>query len=266
MVMIADEMAYRALAYLAAATHGGGTLNAEDLEAYLSAPEKLKPRYQSLLTENVYGSIASMADAIGRGKQISPGETWANYLVRVRWAVADKRSMRLTELGRNILRHMERPVLDVDGDDPIAVIIDPKDPFAHIRVFELIASRGGGMLVDPYLGTKELLDVLSIPSVKRVLMGSKKKKEHTLMTKALGVADDPPEVRWVPQEELHDRFFIPGSGDVLAFGSSLNTLTKRPGVVIPFGDPALTEAIRTAYGALWDGGTELLPDAEDAAT
>lgn len=263
--MIADEMAHRALAYLAAATHAGGILSADDLEAYLSAPEKFKPQYQSLFTESIYGSIASMADAIGRGKQVSPGETWGDYLVRVRWAVADKRSMRLTEVGRNILRHTERPVMDVNGDDPIAVIIDPKDPFAHIRVFELIASHGGGMLVDPYLGAKELIDVLSIPSVRRVLTGSKKKKEHALMTKALGVANDPPEVRWVPQEELHDRFFIPGSGNVLTFGSSLNTLTKRPGVVIPFGDPTLTGAIRTAYGALWDMGIELAPDAEDAA-
>ncbi|MGG7462814.1 hypothetical protein [Plantibacter sp. YIM 135347] len=263
-MMIADEIAHRALAYLAAATHGGGTLSAEDPEAYLSAPEKFKRRYESLLTENIYVSIASMADAIGRGKQISPGETWGNYLLRVRWAVADKCSMRLTELGRNILRHMERPVLDVDGDDPIAVIIDPKDAFAHIRVFELIASHGGGMVVHPYLGTKELLDVLSAPSVKRVPMGSNKVKRHTLMTKALGVANDPPEVRWVSQAELHDRFFIPGSDDVLTFGSSLNTLTRRPGVVIPFGDPALTEAIRSAYGALWDRGTELVPDAENA--
>ena len=258
-VILADEMTHRALAYIAAGTRGGGTLSAEDLEAYMHAPDRLKPRYQNLFTASVAETIASVADAFGTGSQISPGETWRDYLVRVRWAAGDVDAIRLTDLGRRILQELERPTVDLDDDNPIAVIIHPEDPFAYIRVFELIASQGGGMFVDPYIGTKELMDILSIPSVKQILTGSRKIKEHTLMAKALGIVAEPPEVRWVPQAELHDRFFIPSSGDLLAFGSSLNTIAKRPGVVIPFGDPTLTAATRAAYAALWKKGTHLAP-------
>jgi hypothetical protein len=258
-VMIADEKAHLALTYIAAATRGGGVLTVAALEVFATAPGKADARYENVMSARMSASFVSIADAFGRGELISGAERWADYLVRLSWAKVEGDSIRLTVLGKSVLQDLERPKVDVDSDNPISVIIDPKDPFAHIRVFELISSQSGGTLVDPYIGAKELIDVLSISSVSMVLTGDKKKGEHALMAKALSIAEEPPEVRFLPQVALHDRFFIPDMGDVISFGSSLNTLAKRPGVVMPLGDPAASKAIREVYGSLWKGAVQIVP-------
>ncbi|WP_447522229.1 hypothetical protein [Salinibacterium sp. NYA9b] len=256
---IADEKTHIALSYIAAATRGGGVLTALALEEFANSPNKARARYESLLAASLAGSIASMADAFGRGELIAEAETWAHYFVRLSWVIVDGDSIRLSSLGKAVLHELERPIVDVDSEEPISVIIDPKDSFAYIRVFELISSHGGGVFVDPYLGTKELLEVLNLSSVNRLLIGDQKKKDHSLMAMALGKAANPPEVRFLSQKLLHDRFFIPDMGDVISFGSSLNTLVKRPGVVVPIKDPAASMAMREVYESFWQKAEKIVP-------
>gem|GEM_PF-1504904 len=260
---IADESTHRALAYVAAATRSGGSLTVDQLDAYVMAPDRAGPKYSSTDFVSSMAVLASMADVFGRGRQVAPAELPSQHLARLEWAKVEDSQIRLTDLGQTILRGLDRPVVDLDTDAPVAVIINPEDPFAHIRVFDLIASREGGLLVDPYIGAKELLDVFAIPTVRRVLTGSRKNAEHALMQRALSIATDPPEVRWISQEHLHDRFFIPDSGDVIFFGSSLNTLARRPGVVAPLPDPAASAAVKSAYTALWNEATKLPPAKRD---
>lgn len=257
--MIADQRTHRVLAYIDSITRSGGTLSPDELEGYALSPDRVPPSYR-----DVYSLTMAMDDSLRRVRVPNTGESAYQYLSRLGW-IDSVDGIRLTELGRLVLRELNRPKVDVDSNDPITVVIDPEDPFAHVRIFELISTSTGGLLIDPHLESKQLRDVVGIESVSRVLIGDSKRSQFEMMRMTLAAAEDAPEVRWLPRAKLHDRFFIPDTGDVLSFGSSLNSITKRPGVVIPIADRAAAGAIRTVYEKLWLASESLVPDNAEAS-
>lgn len=209
----------------------------------------------------VVKSFAEMVEVIGgRSELVRPEEKTSAYLARLGWADITDGAISATPLGSAVLQALNSPVVDVSNEDPITVVIDPQDALAYSRVFGLIVSREPGLIVDPYLGLPEFFEVAELATVTRVLMSDRNiKQTRPVIAKALGAIEGRLEVRYVPAKLLHDRFFIPDQGDVLVFGSSLNSIARRPGVVTPLSDPAASGAIRSAYSELWRDATAIEP-------
>ncbi|MBH0010127.1 hypothetical protein [Salinibacterium sp. SWN1162] len=254
--MIADETTHRVLAYVEAVTGTGALLSSAALESYANGPDRRQVEYRHLFEDDFYGSDGSFR------KRAVPdtGESAGSYFGRVGWMVLDPElGMLLTALGRSVLRSLNRPKVDVDSNEPITVVISPDDPFAHVRILESISGSSGGMLVDPFLDSAALRDVLGFSTVTRILTGTKMSDQHEIMKLSLGAIPSPPIVKRLPQKKLHDRYFIPDSGHVLSFGSSLNSIRTRPGIIVPIHDPVGASAVRDAYEQLWRSGELLEP-------
>lgn len=254
---LADQDTHLALTYLAAATRNGARLTSEQLETFVGQPRRRAAAYSSPLSRSLAESLAPIMEAYrGSSTQTRAAESMTEYLTRLNWVLSNDDGIVLSILGRAILQDLDRPTIDPANEDPLTVVIDPQDPLAYVRVFEMLTSQPEGLLVDPYLAPLQFFDLLSVPGVRRILISDHDiKTKREVLSKALAVATDPPELRYLKVGELHDRFFIPDSGPVLVFGSSLNSITKRPGVVTPLSDGAASVAIRRAYGDLWTRAT-----------
>lgn len=223
-------------------------------DAYAFNPDPRKARYRHYsdwAEEDLYNSEQELVYA---------AEKVSAYLDRVGWADVEADSISPTALGIAVLQALNAPTVDVSSEAPLTVVIDPADPLAYAKVFGLIVSRDAGLLIDPYLQMPEFYELLEIPAITRILMSNKSiATKRPVVAKALAATDGRVEVRYVEEKLLHDRFFIPDAGDVLVFGSSLNSLTRRPGVVTPLADAAASGAIRDAYKKLWVAGTPIEP-------
>lgn len=235
----------------------------------MEGPSRRRPTYKHPGLDGMFSGLEAFGKAVsnayGSSYLLEPGETWAEYFLRVKWAVGDSSAMMITQLGRTVLTDLGREQVSMDSDEPLHVLIEPEDPFAYIRVFASIASHRDGLLVDPYLEVEQVLDVLKVPSIRRILTGSSKQRMHPLMAMALGRLEGPPELRWADASRLHDRFFLPDAGGMLMLGSSLNSIAKRPGIVVQIKDAAAVDAVRTAYLEIWEAATVIEPDANESA-
>lgn len=266
---IADETTHQSLAYVAAATRLGGVLSSEQLDEYSNQPTPMPARYRTtggfaqIFAEATRDTLSSLQ---GLRTLVAHEEPMSDFLSRLQWIsrTDDGNTVRLTALGKAILAELDNPKIDVSSDSPISVIIDPDDPLAYARIFDLVASSDGGLLVDPYLRFNEIAELLLIPTVTKILTSTHRRKEIAALTSmALSAVAQPPEVRTASSADIHDRFFIPDSGDVLIFGSSLNSIAKRPGVVTPITDVNASAAIRQAYSAIWDKSEPIEPRTPD---
>lgn len=264
---LADEDTHLALMYVAAATRNGGRLSAAQLEAYIAAPERGRAKYANSMLNSLSKQIAAGLGGVLASEKIRDGETMTAFLSRISWLdSSDMDAIRLSGLGKAILAELNNPKIDISSDSPISVVINPTDPFAYVRVFELISTQSSGLIIDPYFGFSELTDISDIQVVRRVLMSDHDlKTKRPIFERALGLLPDPPEVRYLPLKDLHDRFFIADVGDVLVFGSSLNSISKRPGVVTPIADETASGAIRNSYEQLWLTASQILPNTSTLA-
>lgn len=248
-VELVDKITHSTLAYLAAVNHTGAALTLEQLESFATAPSRKRPIMEYEIDYEDWATEIAV-----------PGETTTQYLLRVSWIDASNDQVTLTPLGRAVLSHAERPPLVDASDGPLTVSIDPRDPLAYERIFGLINAAGPGMLVDPYLSFEGLADLATISMVTRALTSNRDDKRRlNLLGRVLGVAAASPEVRTVAPAKIHDRFFIPDHGTVYVLGSSLNSISKRPGVLVPIADEVAAGAIRGTYEEIWEGGVTL-PD------
>lgn len=256
-MQIADDETHRSLTYLVAATRRGMKLTTDAFNAYVAAPDRGRPQYRRTLMDQ---AIASWEDAVGR-QQVMPGELPSRHLVRLSWASnPEPEYIAPTPLGLAVLQELNRPTVDVSDDDPISVIIDPTDRLAYARIFDLIVSQSDGMIVDPYLRTPEFFELSQLPTVTRVLLSDHEiASMRPVVSNALASIERTIAVRFLPRNDLHDRYFIPDDGDVVVFGSSLNSITKRPGVVTTIKDGVASGAIREAYGSMWSRAEEIAP-------
>ena len=262
LMQIANNETHRALAYLVATGRYGKPITVDLFDAYAHAPDPADAEYRTTgsLAYLMNQSLASFAAFNGMQELVHPAEKASAYLERVGWAEIVSGSIFPTALGSAVLQALNAPTVDVSNEDPITVVIDPDDPLAYAKVFGLIVSQDTGLLVDPYLGISQLFELLEVQAVTRILMSDKDLRvKRPVIAKALAAVEGRVKVRYIGEKQLHDRFFIPDTGDVLVFGSSLNSLTRRPGVVTPLADSTASSAIRDAYGKLWISGTAIAP-------
>lgn len=242
------------LTYVDVLNRAGVTLTDASLDAYGQSPHLVEP-------VTTYG-IAAMMQQMSRlgfnsASETIPGETMSGYLRRVVWLEGSGSDCRLSAMGRAVLNHANRPVADSE-EASVSVVIDPEDPLAYLRIFDLINEHDGGLLVDPYLKLPGLSDLLEISTVTRVLTAVEG-RNAAIFSRAIAATGSPLEARSVPQVRLHDRFFI-ATEAVYVLGSSLNSITKRPGVVTPISDTNAVTAISSTYEALWSEGVPLVVD------
>lgn len=254
-----------ALAYIDAVSRGGVHLEVGQLEAFLKEPQR--KRSVSTHPGMLSAAEAMMRSIQGLGLITQPGETTTQFLERVGWVTVAENRVKLTAIGQAMLSFAERPVPDAGADEPMVVTLNPADALSYLKVFDLMARHDGGMLVDPYLDFERLHDLMSISGVTRVLTSDRtEKKRLELMAHLLAtVPDSQLEVRTVDRAVLHDRFFFPDEGPVYVLGTSLNSISKRPGVLVPIADDGAARAMREVYENHWSAAAVLTPagDAQD---
>lgn len=249
---LVDERLHAVLTYVDVMDRAGVALDAVQLDAFGACPKPVPGRRRGL-------RLMSLDDALG---PLTAGESTVEYLTRVCWISGGPDRIVLTALGRAVLAHANRPAVSGEDTGPLTVAIDPDDPLAYLHVFDVLSTAGSGLLVDPYLRYKELGDLSELAQVTRVLTSDRVDRDGKrleLLARALGVLQSPVEVRTAPETRLHDRFFISDTEAVYALGSSLNSITARPGVITPIQDPTATSAVREIYGQLWAEATPLSP-------
>lgn len=258
---LVSEDVHRTLTYLAAVGRKGAQLSIGQLQKFAASPQPFPARTRNVLADYAARSLTAFFE------QAQPGETTTAFLQRVEWIELSSGSVRLTQLGVAVLEHADRPALVDPADEPMSVTIDPDDPLAYARIFHLLAGHGPGLLVDPYLKFDGLADIMQISSIDRVLTSNDDGRNRLgIFARALGASTEPPALRTLDRSQLHDRFFIPDDGPVYTLGSSLNSITKRPGVVTPIADAAAAGAIRAAYADLWSQADEVAAAAEEPAS
>jgi hypothetical protein len=265
-VDLIEEDAHLALAYIDAVTRTGTRLSSADLMAYVDSPVRVRPRSRMMsgALETVGKGIAQLFATM---ETVSiPGESLVDFLVRVNWVKLDGESVSITAVGRALLAHAERPPVTSGSDEPLIVTLDPKDPLAYLRVFNLLSSQGPGLIVDPYLDFERLGDLLEISEVSRILTSNRSSNRRLdTMSRQLGAYPEPPEMRTLELAKLHDRFYFADAGAVYSLGSSLNSISRRPGVITPIEDSAARSAIRSVYEQLWEEAAPLGPVREAGA-
>lgn len=260
-VDLIDDRVHRTLEYVSVANRAGAPLTLADLTAFANQPVPRPARTSNIAFEVVQATQRAISYTS------APAERIEEFVTRVRWVVDEPGSgLKLTRLGRAVLEHANRPPLPDSLDGPLTVTIDPDDPFAYTKVLGLIAEQGEGMLIDPYLTLDGLQDIVTASSTTRILTTDRDTRRRlSLIAHGLGAAEDSPEVRKVAASTLHDRFFIADDGPVYVLGSSLNSITRRPGVITPITDAAGAGAIRTAYERIWADGTPVEPLSQPTA-
>lgn len=115
------------------------------------------------------------------------------------------------------------------------------------------------MLIDPYLRLEQFFEIAGSTPVDRILTSSKaigKNGERRLYQKALGTTEGAVEVRYI--DSLHDRYYVPDSGDIWTRGVSLNGIKSNLSVLTKLGQES-SSIIRKAYEDYWNDATVLEP-------
>lgn len=253
---VASETVHRLLAYLAALGSHGAAPTVGELDAYAEDDEP---------------TMAPSWYVDQRDAAYEPEEwtwQWAHYLRRRGWAeVGDdggsgSRSapVRITELGRNLLRH-----LDDEGaaTDARSVELLASGPAAYGRVIGRIAEHDRPLLVDAYFDDSSLSDIVLQTTVSRLLLSDKGgNRGRARVAAVIGAAGKfslegrPLEIR--SSGELHDRFVVPASGAVDAIGTSLNSADRHLTTYVKIGGSEGAR-IREHVEHLWGSATRLFP-------
>ena len=260
-VELVDDKLHMALTYVDTIERTGTPLTIEAFDGFAVHPTPVPWRQRS-------SYLAAMRDEMLSEYYYEPGESPSAFLLRSQWIRLVGGSVRLTNLGKAVLRHAQRPQLQSGIEGPLTVTIDPDDPLAYLRVFDLLGGAGAGLLVDPYIRFEELFDLAELTRVDRVLTSNRVDRTGLRLkqlSRTLAQAEMTVELRVLAPEHLHDRFYIPDTGDIYLLGSSLNSITARPGVIAPIADHTGSEALRDAYTKLWRSADVLPPSSRDTA-
>jgi hypothetical protein len=236
---LVSETAHRALTYVALVRRQGYRLTDKELEAFIRQPDRYGPTWD-------ISGMAAVFDKLGAIVKTLPGETVAEWLVRLNWLAIDGNHVEITKLGSAVLRGADEQ--EIETELPLRIVLDPEDPLSYAKLIGRIADVGDALLVDPFFGLDQLLVILQSTSVTRVLVGPKT-KTGTLAA-ALTSMTLPRNFTIRVSGEVHDRFIIPSAGAVDALGTSLNGVGRKFTVMATL-DPPVADAIRSKHEELW---------------
>jgi hypothetical protein len=247
-VEITNKIGQRALTYVAAVASQGYELTFAEFEAYVSMP---------VPGTHAWSPPQGLA---GGGAGESPAEPILNWLTRLGWLERGESTVRISQLGRAVLRAVEHQQRDVQL--PTEVTLGPDEPFDYGRVLARIAEQRDALLVDPFLQADQLMDVVHRTAVTRVLVGSDRQydAERRGLAEALSrtIGLDRPFYVGV-SSELHDRYVIPPSGPVGFLATSLSRGGERIAVMGTI-EPPVADSIRRTYEDVWSRATPLVAE------
>lgn len=244
---VANEIAHRALGYVAAVRRQGYKLSQAEFAAYLENPfRKVKSGF----------GISDWTKVLNIFE--TPAETNLEWFERLNWLTAKPGFVDITDLGRAVLASADEE--DVEAD-MMEVTLDTADPFSYARVIGRIAQRGDALLVDPFFKLDNLLDILVRTTVRGVLMSPQTSKTGKADIAGLGTAlsrhsfDRKFEIRLA--DDIHDRYVIPRTGPVDMLGTSLSGVGKKPTLLVTIKSTTASDELRKTYQAIWDRATPL---------
>jgi hypothetical protein len=181
-----------------------------------------------------------------------PPEKFLAHLRRLGWIERDtKVGYSVTLLGHALLRAEAATRLgDVDSS---VMVLAADDELAYGRVLGIIAECGHAFIMDAYLGTEELVNVLKHTSASRFLVGDKLPKNR-LTELAVLVELTPPgpsgETRELRQASFHDRWVV-GDHKLYGLGASINGVGGKSMTTLVEMPDSAARAVRSAAEELW---------------
>lgn len=285
---LTDETGHRALMYVAAVQRGSHLVTVDELEAYVSRPERkpavaptpVRPRASQTPVTSAFASLmgrrlkdqlfqayvgsASFRSGVrtasevlgGRGTHTeyvggSPEESVTDWLKRLHWIeTRDDHTVRITRTGQAVLRHLEES--RVEADTPVAVVLDPEDELVMARVMGELAAIGPGALVDAYFSVDHLLTLIRSTTIDRVLTGTSDSKKLTELEVGLGLVATPRRFEVRKSGDIHDRFVIPDNGPLWTIGTSLTGVGNKLSMMVQLSDESdFAQAIRGRFEHMW---------------
>lgn len=210
----------------------------------------------SSLSRQIAGMTSFVDQLYGspRRELVKRAETAIEHLVRLTWLEKIARSgevsgLRLTDLGRALLRDRET---DATDEDVSVVVLEAHDPLAYPLLVGQLANAGAGLLVDPYLKLDGLHRIIVSTQLSRLLVSVKSgKSELSAMQTHLDSASLGRRVEVRKSTKLHDRYLIADDNSVFTLGTSLNGVGRTTTVFTPMPEKAAA-VLREEYEQLWD--------------
>lgn len=202
-----------------------------------------------------------------RQELVKPAETVIEHVVRLTWletaTVSGRTGLRLTELGRALLRDHEQD--SVAQPDVSVVVLESNDPLAYPLLVGQLAEAGEGLLVDPYLKLDSLHRIVTSTRLTRLLVtGKRNDAEIAAMRTYLDSLSLARHVEVRSSTELHDRYLLAEDGAVLTLGTSLNGVGRTTTVLMPMPSEA-RETMRQTYERIWESGTLVGPQPNEVS-
>lgn len=181
-----------------------------------------------------------------------PPEKFLAHLRRLGWIERDTRGgYGVTLLGHALLR--SEASNGSEGDYSSVMVLAADDQLAYGRVIGVIAECGDAFIVDAYLGSEELINILKHTSATRFLVGDKLPKNR-LTELAVLIEVTPPGPSGVSRElrqaSFHDRWVI-GDHKLYGLGASINGVGGKSTTTLVEMPDAAARFIRAAADTLW---------------
>ena len=187
-----------------------------------------------------------------------PPEKFLAHLRRLGWVERNnRRRYAITPLGHALLR--ADTLEEVDSEQLNVMLLDADSELAYGQVMGVIAACGDAPLIlDAYLGTQELVDMLKHTNASRFLIGTKLGKARvTELSITVGLTPIGPSgtLRELRQTDFHDRWLV-GDDEVYGMGTSLNGLGKSPTTLVKMPD-VVASFMRQKAEELWSSASVL---------
>lgn len=187
-----------------------------------------------------------------------PPEKFLAHLRRLGWIERDtKGGYGVSLLGHALIR--SEAASDIGDDDSSVMVLAADDELAYGRVMGVIAECGDAFIMDAYLGTEELINILKHTGASRFLVGDKLPRNR-LTELAVLIELTPPGptgvVRELRQAAFHDRWVI-GDHKLYGLGASINGIGGKSMTTLVEMPDAAARFIRAAADELWTKATSV---------
>lgn len=211
-------------------------------------------------TENeleVYARDPFRVAVVGPGLLAAMGELLKTPIVEyvqnvgwIRFRNSDPRRAIVTDCGKAALAAMTKLSAAPPPDNSV-LVLRSQDPFVYANVVGALGEIESYMLVDPYFRLQFLQDLLDHTKCSRILLGPAQTtpEQSRLAVAVRDLPDSPIKIR-VASSQFHDRFVIPGEGEVYSLGTSLTGVGKHFSLIVKIGSPWCGH-VREYHEGLW---------------
>jgi hypothetical protein len=182
-----------------------------------------------------------------------PQEKFLAHLRRLGWIERDgRRRYGLTLLGRALLA--AEAIAESDVEDSSVVVLAAEDQkLGYGQVLGRISTCGDTIIVDHYLGTLELMDLLEHTDASRFLIGPRLARDRVTEL-AVQIKLAPPTAMGIARQlrraDFHDRYLV-GEHKVFTLTASLNGVSRSSMALLMEMTDVAADAIRTYVEELW---------------